>query len=103
MYIPANLDTTQFQDDNLLKNKVLVAVIALAIFFGASPHGKQYCFSAQLSIGGLFCCQLTGPHLADWMSRSAFPPISPYLWFSLLAILFPIMFSFFHATNPYAR
>ena len=32
MYIPANLDTTQFQDDNLLKKTRFWLPIALAIF-----------------------------------------------------------------------
>lgn len=50
---------------------------------------------------GLFCCRAYWPALADWMSRSAFPPITG-LWFSLLAILFPLLCFPFSCHKPYA-
>ena len=100
MYIPANLDTTQFQDDNLLKKTRFWLPIALAIFLVLIRMENNTAFTPIVDRWAILLSAYW-PALADWMSRSAFPPITG-LWFSLLAILFPYYVFLFSCHKPYA-
>jgi len=97
MYIPANLDTTQFQDDNLLKKTRFWLPIALAIFLVLLRMENNTAFTPIVDRWAILLSAYW-PALAEWMSRSAFPPITG-LWFSLLAILFPYYVFLFLITH----
>ncbi len=99
MYIPANLDIAELSNDKLIRKPrfwlpVLLAI--LLVLYRMEPGSAFVLIIDQWVI----LLSAYWPALADWMARSAFPPVTGW-WFSLLAILFPYYVVIFYCHRPY--
>ena len=99
MYIPANLDITGLSNDKLIRKPRFWLPVLLAIMFVIYRMEPGSAFVLIIDQWVIWLSAYW-PALADWMARSAFPPVTGW-WLSLLAILFPYYVVIFYCHMPY--